>query len=147
MIRLTKISKSELPMLIVKSYTGDTELLEKYHIAKFDLPGAVLAELSRVEEMSKAKKIDCYKVIHEKQPIGYVVTFGNTLYSFSINIKFRKKDILIGWWNEIKKVLGKNFVCNIYNNNTRCIEFLKKQQMEIIEVNKEHNFVTLLNTK
>ena len=134
-------------MVVLIAYNGDSELMEKYHTKKCDLQEAVNSTLAMIYTMAKTQKLNCYKVIYQKQPIGYVVYFMNVLYSFGIDIKFRKKDILLHWWDELKSVIGKNFVCRLYRNNTRCIDFLKKQQMEVVDENEEHNYITLLNKK
>lgn len=147
MVRLKKISITQLPALVAIAYMGDNDLLEKYHIKKYDFFEAVASTMLMINETSKIHQLKCHKIIYESKPIGYMVSYGNVLYSFGINISLRKKSILVAWWSELKKEIGKEFVCRIFRNNTRCIEFLKKQQMQEIEVNEEHNFVTLLNTK
>ena len=147
MIKMNKISIMQLHDLVFLSYEGDSELMDKYHVQKFDLLGAVKSTMDMIHEMAVKYKLECYKVIYNKIPIGYVVSYEGVLYSFGINIKFRKKTILMAWWEELKRTIGWQFVCRLYRNNTRAIEFLKKQQMIEVEVNEKHNFVTLLNSK
>jgi hypothetical protein len=147
MITMKKISVMQLPMLVLIAYDGDTDLLDKYHISKLPLMGAVKSTLQMIFEMAKIEKLNCYKIVYQKKPIGYVVSYKNVLYSFGVNKAFRKREIMLSWWEELKQTIGRKFVCRLYRNNTRAIEFLKKQQMEEIEVNEEHNFITLLNSK
>ncbi len=143
MINLKKISLYELPELIHLSYKGDNELLQKYHIAPMDLETAIQSTFSMIHTASRLKKLNIYKVIFEKQPIGYVVTYDdNFLYSYALAPKFRKKNILIDWWHEIRKVLDSDFRTMIYSNNTRAIDFLKRQSMAIEQEDKQNQIVT-----
>jgi len=145
MITIKKISKSELPKLVAISYERDEELFEKYHIGKMNFPQAVLSTLDLIDEASQRFKLSYYKVIYQKQPIGYFVTFGDYLYSFGISMRFRKKDILVKWFLGLRKVLGKQFKALLYENNTRAISHLEKQGMKIIDIDNETKIVTLQN--
>jgi hypothetical protein len=106
-IRLTKISLFELPELIHLCYKNDNDLLNKYHLAPMDLGSAIESTFGMIYTASRIKKLECYKVIYLKQPIGYVVSYdnGELLYSYAIAPKFRKKDILINWWQQVKGIL------------------------------------------
>lgn len=144
MTTIKKISKFELMDLVHIAYDGDTDLFEKYHIGKVNLQLAVLKTMVLIEDAAKKKKLSYYKIIHNKTPIGYFVTYDNCLYSFGVSIKYRCKDVLVKWWTQVKSVLGKTFEAMLYENNTRAISFLERQGMKII--NKDANkVVTLLN--
>jgi hypothetical protein len=152
MITVKKISKTEIPALIANAYQGDEDLLDKYYNlnrfnldVKVDFPIAVLDTLDIIDEVSKVYKLSYYKVIYQKKPIGYFVTFDGFLHSFAINKKYRKREILIGWFEEVKKVLGKHFICMLYDVNTRAINHLQKQGMKIVHTDEEHRTVTLQN--
>jgi len=145
MITIKKISKSELPKLVAISYEKDEELFDKYHIGKMNFPQAVLSTLDLIDDASQQLKLSYYKVVYQKQPIGYFVTFDGYLYSFGISMKFRKKDILVGWFVAVKKVLGLNFRAMLYENNTRAISHLEKQGMKVIDIDQETKIVTLQN--
>lgn len=152
MITIKKISKTEIPSLIATAYEGDTELLEKYYNlnrfnlgVKVDFPTAVLDTLDIIDEVSKAYKVSYYKVIYQKKPIGYFVTFDKFLHSFAINKKYRNREVLTGWFEEVKKVLGKHFICMLYEINTRAINHLQKQGMKIVHRDEEYKTVTLQN--
>lgn len=150
MITIKKISKSEIPSLIATAYEGDTELFEKYCSAKLrtdkvDFPIAVLNTLDIIDEVSTAYKLSYYKVIYQKKAIGYFVTFDKFLHSFAINKKYRNREVLVGWFEQVKKVLGKNFMCMLYDINTRAIAHLERQGMKIIDRDEEHKTVTLQN--
>lgn len=148
MVSLKKISLYELPDLIYRSYDGDKLLLDKYHIQRFSLINAVQSTFSMIHTASRIKQLCIYKVVYEKQPIGYVVTYdGNFLYSYAIAVKFRKKSILADWWQQVKKVLDKDFSTMIYGNNERAINFLKRNNMEVIQEDKQNNVLTLQNSR
>jgi len=148
MVTCKKISKAELPKLIELSYIGDVDLIEKYHHmnmkgkATFEM--AIISTLNNIHDVSKEFDLRYHKVIFDKKPIGYFVTFDGFLHSFAIVKKYRKKDILIGWFNCVKKILGNKFYSMLYDHNTRAINHLVKQGMKIIEVSEEDERVTLL---
>jgi hypothetical protein len=150
MITIKKISKTEIPSLIAISYEGDTELFDKYcsanmRVENVDFPIAVLNTLDIIDDVSKSYKLSYYKVIYQKKPIGYFVTFDGFLHSFAINKKYRKREILVGWFECVKKVLGKHFTCMLYDINTRAINHLQKQGMKIVHRDEEYKTVTLQN--
>ena len=148
MVTCKKISKAELPKLIELSYIGDVDLIEKYHHmnmkgrATFEM--AIISTLNNIHDVSKEFDLRYHKVIFDKKPIGYFVTFDGFLHSFAIAKKYRKKDILIGWFDCVKKILGNKFYSMLYDHNTRAINHLVKQGMKIIEVSEEDERVTLL---
>lgn len=145
MITEKKISKSELPSLVAISYENDQELFDKYHVGKMNFPTAILSTLDLIDEASREFKLSYYKVIYQKKPIGYFVIFDGYLYSFGIAMKYRKKEILQGWFQCVKKVLPKHFRALLYENNTRAISHLEKQGMKVVDVDPETKIVTLEN--
>ena len=145
MITIKKISKSELPKLVAISYENDQELFDKYHVGQHNFPSAILSTLDLIDDASNQLRLSYYKIVYQKQPIGYFVTFDGYLYSFGIAMKYRKKDILIEWFSHVKKVLGKTFRAMLYENNTRAISHLQKQGMKIVDIDPETKIVTLEN--
>jgi len=146
MITVKKISINGLPELIKTSYEGDKEILESQHVAQFDnTKDAADSTYGMIKDMAKEKKLICYKVVYQKKSIGYFITFDKFLYSFGINPKFRRKEVLIGWWNQVVKSLEKNFMCILYPHQVRAIQFLKKNGMIVLEVDKENNSVILIH--
>lgn len=146
MVNIIKISKFDLSKVIKIAYEGDEDLLEKYHVDKFDLMGAVAKELSIIFNTVEWEdtEMDYYKIMYNDVEIGYMCTYPNNLYSFGINKEYRTKEILTDWWNKVKGIMGEKFITMLYPNNKRAINFLKKQGM--IEVDGvEDNCVTLLN--
>lgn len=144
MIRLVKISKPELLESVAISYEGDNDLFEKYHIAQMDFMNCVVATMGMILDTAKEKDLTYYTVMYNKNKIGYVVVFEDFLYSYGINIKFRKKNILISWWAEVVKIMKGKFITMLYLNNERAISFLKKQHMVVMQEDKENNYITLM---
>lgn len=136
-----------MPPLIRISYEGDNDLMDKYHIAKYDLDGAVKSTVQMVDDAEEVQPLKYHEVLLQKKAIGYFITFKNCLYSFGIGLKYRIKDILIEWFAEVKKELGDTFICMLYDNNTRAIHHLQKQGMKIIAINKENKIITLQYNK
>jgi hypothetical protein len=144
MITIKKISLNELPPLVQYSYLDDYDLFDEYFTGADNYMGCVNAQLIMIYEMAGSTRMNYYKVIYQKKAIGYVVSFENCLYSFCINIKYRKKDILLNWWDKVNKVMNKNFICSLYKQNERAIKFLQKNGMEIVEEDAENQIVTLI---
>ncbi len=145
MLKIVKISKHQVDSIIKLCYDSDTDLLEKYFPVKNTNDELIQEAVSMIDTASKEYKMSYYKVLFNNEPIGYFVCAKQLLYSFSIILKFRKKDILIDWWKSVKEVLGKVFIVVLYDDNTRAIEFLEKQGMEVYK--KQGNLVTLINYK
>ena len=84
-------------------------------------------------------------MIDKATAIGYCALIINEvnphmLFSYGINIKYRRKEILINWLKAAEEILGENYYTCNWNENTRSIEFLKKNNFEIIS-NPEKPFV------
>ncbi len=147
MIRIDKISKPKLLELIHNSYEGDNELFEKYHVEKGNAETLTLKTMSMIEDAAEKMSLTYYKVLFNKKPIGYFVIADKMglLYSFAINKKYRTKEVLINWFKSVKEVLGKAFTTVLYSNNTRAIDFLVKNGMEVNRT--DGDLVTLINYK
>lgn len=143
MIRTKKISKPKLLNLIKISYEDDFDLFDKYHVIKGDANSLSLETMGMIERASNDIELQYYRVLYNKTPIGYIVVGKQLLYSFAVNKKYRKKEILIKWWQTIKQILGKAFTTILYSNNTRAIKFLEKNGMEVFKT--DGNLVTLIN--
>jgi len=147
MVTIKKISVNNLPNLVYLSYLGDEDFLNKYspHIedGATSLIANVNGELAFIYEMGQKNKLNYYKVVYQKKPIGYFVTIADDwLYSFSINKKYRKKDLLINWWRQIEKTLKKEFYCCLSEKNEKAIGFLIKNGMK--EKERQNNTVLLV---
>lgn len=143
MIELVKIELSELPPFVECAYEGDNDLLTKYHIANYTLCEAVDTTMVMIEITSLGLDMKYFAVIENEEPIGYLSTFPNNLYSFGINIEYRTREILSEFWKKITEILGNSFISMLYHNNTRAINWLKR--CEMVEVDGvEDSCVTLL---
>jgi hypothetical protein len=132
MIYVKKIELKELPELVELSYKDDTDLFEKYHVAKMDLHRCVMSTLVMIGETARNYPLEYYKVLKGKKPIGYFIIFNECLYSFAINIHYRTKVVLKNWWRHVLEILGKHFMCSLNANNTRAVKFLERQGMKVI---------------
>jgi hypothetical protein len=144
MVTIKKISRVEVWPLVEFSYQGDEELFDKYHVAKMRFEDCVKCTIDMIEKVALQKDLVCYKIMFNKKAIGYMITFADFLYSYAINVKFRKKNILTDWWAKVKKIMGKQFATGLYENNTRAVEFLKKQGMQF--VGKSNNILVFINS-
>lgn len=144
MIELKKISNFELKPLVEIAYRGDSDLLDKYWGEDFNLEDAINETMWMVNEVSKEADMSYYSVLLDDFEIGYVCCFPHNLYSFGININHRIKDNLIEFWGKVKEIMENSFICMLFPQNERAIEFLKKQGMKIVD-GVEQNCITLLN--
>jgi hypothetical protein len=149
MIKFEEISLDELKNLIYLSCENDNELVEKYHSLnldseeKYTLEDCVNETFQRIVDAEEEIGVDKYRVVYQGEDIGYVVLFEDILYSYAIAIKYRTKEILSLWWKGICDLFENEFVTMIYSNNTRCLNFLLKNNMEIVET--EDNILMLKN--
>lgn len=145
MIKLQKISLPEVKKLIEISYEGDSELMQKYHVApNMQYWDCVDKTMEMMNDVSKIRKLTNYKIIYKKKPIGYVTISGNLLYSFGVNIQVRNKEFLIKWWGVVVKLFKERFFIMLLQNNTRTIGFLLKNNMQISSFDNENNAITLI---
>jgi hypothetical protein len=148
MIEFKIISTDELKDLIYLSYENDADLVKRFHSINLDneehsFEECVELTYNRIIESKESVNSDIFKVLYNGEEIGYMVIFGSVLYSFAIFPSFRKKEILISWWEEVKKLFGREFGTLIYNNNIRCLIFLLKNDMKIVA--EENNILLLKN--
>lgn len=64
------------------------------------------------------------------------------LVSFCLKPEYRNKKSIESFWSEIKKHLGRRFVCYLFNRNTRAINFLLRGGMKI---EKANDLITMLS--
>lgn len=130
MIDLLEINEFELKKYVEAAYQGDEDLLNYYHIDKYDFDGAVKETLNMIEQTSVGVNMKYFGVQIHDEKIGYICAFQNNLYSFGVNIKYRNKWVLIDFWENIKTILGNNFMTVLYPNNTRAINWAKRCGMQ-----------------
>lgn len=160
-INLIPVSVEELRTLLVIAFQNDTELLEKYT----PVTGETFIECidrceSTIKEMltgsiyaQSAKQI--YRVEWQQIPFFKAVTIGfsvlvineelpHELFSFGINIKYRKPIILSKWLNALEEKLGKFYWLSLWKRNERAINFFVKNGFTKQAHNSPRSFVILL---
>ena len=147
MITVTKVLHKDVADLVAISYKDDYAGFEKYHIKPMDYWGAVSKTLDMIWEMEEQNDMDYYEIKWGDNRVGYMITCDECLYSFAIQKEYRvKRGLLVQFWIALKLILGKDFICLIYRNNTRAIKFLQRMGMEEIEYNTgDKNLITLIN--
>ena len=146
MIKIEKISTFELRDLIEIAYRGDSDLLDKYWGDDFSLEEAINETMWMVGEVAKEAPMEYFVVLKDEEEIGYVCKIPNNLYSFGININYRTKENLSEFWEKVKEVMKDGFICMLFPQNVRAINWLKKMGMVEVE-GVENNCVCLLNIK
>lgn len=146
MVTIEKITKFELPIYVRIAYNEDYELFEKYHVNQFGIDEAVDSTVEMINNVSNQVDMRYFKVQYNDENIGYVTVFKNNLYSFGININYRTPKILNEFWEYIKVILGDSFICMLFPNNTRAINWLLKCGMDIVK-DVEDNAVVLIYNK
>lgn len=144
MVELIKISNFDVAEMVRIAYIGDADLLEHYWGDDFNLEDAVNETMMMIRRVSEEVEMQHYAVVNDGEEIGYVSCFPHNLYSFGININYRTKSILVEFWDKVKEVMGDGFICMLYPQNTRAINFLKKQGMVQVD-GIEENCTVLLN--
>lgn len=83
---------------------------------------------------------NCYKVNFEDNDIGFVFLNKNpnVLISFSISSEFRNRFILKDFFNLICLELQNSFICLLFNENDRAINWLKKCGMKVDIISEEY---------
>jgi len=145
MVSTKRVSINELDKLIMISYKDDVEGLAKYHVKPFSLDEAVDCTMKMVLDESKVAKFSYYKILYNQKIIGYFVITNEVLFSFCINIHFRKPKIILEWWQKMTKLLNDIFLTAVYANNTRALNFLIKRGMKVVSIN--NGIVKLIKTK
>lgn len=136
-LKINRVSKVKLRGIIELSFEGDTDLIEKYHSVGISKDASIDETMKRIDDISKMQKCSFFDVRFCGKSIGYFVIFDKFLFSFCINIRYRKKDILLEWWGEVKKQLGEEFGTMLFNKNEPAIEFLKRQGMKVFKKDTE----------
>lgn len=113
--------------VISHCFSSDYELMSKWHIsAPSSLDNCVSRTVNDLRELS----VFNFYMISENETIGF---FGKEIHNqmtfltaFFIKPKYRTKEIFERFWGEVKKNVGNDFYCGIYNKNERAKRFLEK---------------------
>ena len=142
MIKIEKISNFELRGLVEIAYRGDSDLLDKFWGDDFSLEEAINETMWMIGEVAKEAAMEYFVVLKDDEEIGYVCKIPNNLYSFGVNINYRTKENLSEFWERVKEVMGDSFICMLFPQNVRAINWLKK--MGMVEVEGVENNCTCL---
>lgn len=143
MVKIKQISKNVIGQYVSIAFKDDTEL-SKYHILGGEtIEKCVVDTVYRILDVSTQYDLRFYKVMNNKQPIGFFVLGDKFLFSFGINVKFRNKEVLTEWFAIVKKLLHNSFFSVMNDKNTRAISFLEKQGMKIKNRDEQNKTVTL----
>ena len=116
---------------IVEIFTEDKELY-KYCDPDFviDNDKVSVKIVKRIQDTLKTYP-DSYCVINERDNYFFVFLFAHgewILYSFGVHPDFRTHENLQRFWEHLTREHDE-FICYLYDNNTRAINWLKKMGM------------------
>ena len=116
---------------IVEIFTEDKELY-KYCDPDFviDVDKVSVKIVKRIQDTLKTYS-DSYCVINESDNYFFVFLFAHgewILYSFGVHPDFRTHENLQRFWGHLTREHDE-FICYLYDNNTRAINWLKKMGM------------------
>ena len=141
MVELKEISIDATEWFIYIAFAEDKDLLVKYHTREKTLDELISNLIGDIEVVCDVMGMKCYAVVFDGEPIGFSVFNDVLLFSFGIEIHFRRKDILIEWFGELKKKMSSGFATCLYNENERAISFFKKNGMHVKVENDEFNLL------
>lgn len=140
-LKLIPATLPQMHELVKLAFDGDTELLNLYHISPGTLDHCVVHTMNFIVENEAAYKQDMefYSVRLNGIKIGYTVVIRNEhepneLYSFGININYRKSEILEKWMAEIKNMLGGSYFVALWGKNKRAINFMERNGLEVYRI-------------
>jgi ribosomal protein S18 acetylase RimI-like enzyme len=128
---------------IVEIFTEDKELY-KYCDPDFviDKDKVSVKIVKRIQDTLKTYP-DSYCVISERDNYFFVFLFAHgewVLYSFGVHPDFRTHENLQRFWEHLTRE-HEEFICYLYDNNTRAIKWLKRmgmfQESKILESPKK----------
>ncbi len=116
---------------IVEIFTEDKELY-KYCDPDFviDKDKVSVKIVKRIQDTLKTYP-DSYCVINERDNYFFVFLFAHgewILYSFGVHPDFRTHENLQRFWDHLTRE-HEEFICYLYDNNTRAINWLKRMGM------------------
>ena len=149
-VKLIPADHSQLFHLVYFAFDGDSDLIDKYQAEKrthAQLVNYVHSEITSTM-LNPVFKGDVHLyaiVIDEETAVGYCALIINEgkphmLFSYGINIAYRKKEILTGWLKAVGEILGDTYYTCNWNENTRSIAFLEKNNFAILR-NPEKPFI------
>jgi ribosomal protein S18 acetylase RimI-like enzyme len=116
---------------IVEIFTEDKELY-KYCDPDFVIDGDKVSVkiVKRIQDTLKTYS-DSYCVINERDNYFFMFLFAHgewILYSFGVHPNYRTHENLQRFWDHLTRE-HEEFICYLYDNNTRAINWLKRMGM------------------
>lgn len=149
-VTLIPITEEEFPAYSELAFDGDIDMQTRYGtIKEYETPAE--RNIKNVMESSKQYALKYYKVEleeqGEKKEIGFSISLKvnkqTLLYSFGINIDYRKGDILKSWLSELDKKLGANYQVPLFLKNTRAIRFFTKNGFTHHRIEEENKGILM----
>jgi hypothetical protein len=109
-------------------FENDEELFSKYHILNGSEDECITNTYERIQDLKN--ETHCfYEIVYKDKAIGFCCFEDNLLYSFGINVNYRRREILVAWLEHIEKLfVGKYsiYMTTFYQKNTRAKDFFLK---------------------
>lgn len=142
-ISFCEIEFKDLKPIVELGFGDDPDLIEKYQQLPTEFEVTVQRNMDNIKEMAEHLPLIYYKVFWMDEVIGFtVMEFSNSiLYSFGINIRFRKREIVTAWINKVGELFKGSFQCVLWDKNERAINFLTRNGMKIFKKEGEHTFL------
>lgn len=143
MVKIKPISDDKLEEVIRIAFEGDEAIYEYYdpNVSVVSLEEIVRDVSRKIKAVQGTDFLQNWGIFEEEKLIGYSVMGENFLFSFGINIRYRKGDILQEWWKQIKELMKQDFAVLLYSRNSRAIQYLLKNGCEI---EREEDGITYL---
>lgn len=141
-MELKEVDISELERLVRIGFEGDKALLQNQQL-NTEMEVTIRRNIDNIITESSELNLRYFEVVENDILVGFTVAdIGkNLLLSFGINVKHRTKELVIAWFNELKKLFDNEFCTVLHSVNKRAINFMKRNGMVIQEQN---NLTTVL---
>lgn len=145
-MKLIEVDINELERLVRVGFEGDEVLLQNQQFFT-EMEVTIQRNIQNIANASNILDLKYFEVVNDSKVVGFtVLDIGKKLlYSFGINIKFRTKEVVIGWFEKLKNIFDNEFYTVLHDNNKRAIQFLERNGMVLVE--REGTFVKLVNFK
>lgn len=117
------------------AFAGDEEILQYYDKSQQVTTIADVCENVYMKLMNLYSDAVFMPFVYDGHKLGYFAYSDGLLISFGVNKRYRTREALQAFWDEITDALGQEFSCALYGHNTRGIEWLKKCGMQVLGEN------------
>lgn len=144
MIRVQKWE--EVEEIIKDCFSGDEDLLNKYHIKAGHGLDECVSDTINVLKNYTSFDFEFYKM-EEEEPVGFIGIEPSLKYltTFCVKKEYRGK---VDLWKHILELMGDEFKCALYGKNTRAINFLLRNGCRVVKEGLYDNeTIIILNYK